>query len=88
MGTSVSMVVTAGRYRDNRRGVLEVRPMAVDLAEIVIHQPGHFDVPPTTTRIVLSGEHGRDVIADLRAAADALEAALDNGTAVDEAVAS
>lgn len=75
MHTPVQIEATSGRFRDNRRGVLEVRQTAADMAEIVLHQPGGFDVPPTTTRIVMAGEHLTDVVAQLRHIADQLEAA-------------
>lgn len=75
MSTPVQIEAIAGRYRDNRRGMLEVRTTAEDMAEIVLHQPGGFDVPPTTTRIVMAGAHLVDVVAQLRTVADQLEAA-------------
>lgn len=84
--TPVQIEAIAGRYRDNRRGMLEVRTTAGDMAEIVIHQPGGFDVPPTTTRIVMSGDHLTDVVGQLRHVADALAAAMID-TATAEAVA-
>jgi hypothetical protein len=52
-----SIVVTAGRFRDNRRGTISVANLADDLAEIVIDQPAGIDAPATETRIVLSGDH-------------------------------
>lgn len=76
MATPVQIEAIAGRYRDNRRGILEVRAIAVDMAEIVLHQPGGFDVPPTTTRIVMAGAHLVDVIGQLRTIADQLETAM------------
>lgn len=76
MSTPVQIEAIAGRFRDNRRGVLEVRATAEEMAEIVLHQPGAFDVPPTTTRIVMAGAHLVDVVAQLRHTADQLEAAV------------
>jgi hypothetical protein len=76
MHTPVQIESIAGRWRDNRRGVLEVRVTAEDMAEIVVHQPGHFDQPPTTTRIVMAGAHLTDVIGQLRTVADQLETAM------------
>ena len=83
MSTPVQIEAIAGRYRDNRRGVLEVRATSGDMAEIVLHQPGHFDQPPTTTRIVMAGQHLAEVVQQLRDIADQLAAAQG-----DEAVAS
>jgi len=67
------VLVTTGRFRDNRRGVIDVHATADGMAEIVIRQAGAFDVPDTTTRIVLADSH-------LRAMIDGLESALTNRT--------
>jgi hypothetical protein len=75
--------VTAGRYRDNRRGMLEVRPTATDMAEIIIHQASGIELPPTTTRIVMAGQHLVDVVSQLRTMADALESALEADAAAE-----
>ena len=81
MHTPVQIEAIAGRFRDNRRGILEVRQTAADMAEIVLHQPGGFDLPPTPTRTALAGDHLRDVVAQVRGIADQI-AAADTGQAV------
>lgn len=69
----VQVCATAGRFRDNRRGILTVEHEAGDMAALVIHQAGGFDIPPTTTRIVMAGAHLTACIDQLRAVADQLE---------------
>lgn len=72
----VQVCATAGRFRDNRRGAMTVEHEAGDMAALVIHQAGGFDIPPTTTRIVMAGAHLVACIDQLRAVADELEASI------------
>ena len=74
----VSMVTMAGRFRDNRRGMLQVRAMDHNFAELVIDQPPAFGQPGIRTTIAMSGEEKlRSVIDGLRDLANALEGVTD-----------
>lgn len=75
----VSMVTVAGRFRDNRRGMLHIKAQGEGLANLVIDQPPAFGMAGQRTTIALADDNGKigDVVARLRALADALEAVTD-----------
>ena len=59
MSVPCSVVTEVGRLRENVRGHITVRVEAIDLAEVEIITATHVE------RIVLSGEHLSELIADL-----------------------
>ena len=59
MSVPCSVVTEVGRLRENVRGHITVRVEAVDLAEVEIITQTHVE------RIVLSGEHLDELVADL-----------------------
>lgn len=73
----VSMVTCAGRFRDNRRGILSVQALGPSFAELVIDQPPQFGAPGTRTTIAMSGDKVAEVAGQLRALADALDHVTD-----------
>ena len=74
MSTSCQIITKAGPYTDNRRGSLAVERFALEQAEIVVTIPPGVHAPGTEHRINLAGQHLTDVVDQLRAVADALEA--------------
>jgi len=59
------VLTIAGPFRDNRRGSIVVQSDAGDMAEIVITLPPGKDLPGQTTRIVVAGEHLKELRKEL-----------------------
>lgn len=78
MTTRAQVLVTAGRFVDNRPAQVSIECDGGDGFEIVLRQAGHHDTPPATTRIVLVGDHADEfdrMLAEAREAGAAAGAA-------------